>query len=120
MPLFPATGFLAMPDFREFLFAALLKGLGRQYVDSDFLAFPRISIRGFIEGRFALDKSAPIKQFPRISIRGFIEGDFRRRARGRRNGHFREFLFAALLKEAQRPARWLSRRISANFYSRLY
>ena len=86
------------------------------------MRFPRISIRGFIEGILppkrgegstyfreflfaALLKAegvrslaALLREFPRISIRGFIEGA--RGASERRLGpsHFREFLFAALLK----------------------
>ena len=60
--------------FREFLFAALLKREAR------------------------LESAALCEAFPRISIRGFIEASFGAAAEII-EWYFREFLFAALLKQ---------------------
>ena len=86
-----------MNNFREFLFAALLKLYEGSRVPDSWVQFPRISIRGFIEAH-------------KLSLNPILVLI-----------HFREFLFAALLKQHQSPYFWrrLSA-ISANFYSRLY
>ena len=66
--------------------------------------FPRISIRGFIEACLLPCPRGPLGKFPRISIRGFIEAEYVFLWAGMVALHFREFLFAALLK--RRPFRW--------------
>ena len=62
-----------------------------------FSVFPRISIRGFIEGVLEHAAHDARSEFPRISIRGFIEG-VRLCLYSAPSLYFREFLFAALLK----------------------
>ena len=86
--------------FREFLFAALLKRLHLLPIMGIAEPFPRISIRGFIEAIQSRDRRVFQILFPRISIRGFIEACIASNASETTFGYFREFLFAALLKQA--------------------
>ena len=110
-----------LAHFREFLFAALLKQLKHDLNFTGRQKFPRISIRGFIEaGKSWTRRSIAALSFPRISIRGFIEAIVPGGPRIKRAVYFREFLFAALLKPLIFASGKAQQKISANFYSRLY